>query len=110
MTGPVYAAAWKDRKRRLVVFRTVQIMGIPVIIGAAYECSKWGRSALIAVPVWFFVALRHIADRAPNMVYESWNQLQAFEAEKAKSNRYPHPGFEMAIEGSLSGRRCCSRL
>ncbi len=55
MTGRVYAAAWKDRKRPLVVFRTVQIMGIPVIIGAAYESSKWGRSALIAVPVWFFV-------------------------------------------------------
>jgi hypothetical protein len=50
----LYAAAWQDCKRRLVVFRIVQIMGIPVIIGAAYQSSQWGRSALIAVPVWFF--------------------------------------------------------
>ena len=51
----LYAAAWQDCKRRLVVFRVVQIMGIPVIIGAAYLSSKWGRSALIAVPAWFLV-------------------------------------------------------
>ena len=50
MTGPgLYAAASQDCKRRLVVVRVVQIMGIPVIIGAAYEYSKWGRSALIAL-------------------------------------------------------------
>jgi len=53
MTGlGLYAVAWQDCKRRLVVFRIVQIMGIPVIVGAAYESSQLGRSALIAVPVW----------------------------------------------------------
>jgi len=50
----LYAAAWHDRKRRFFAFRTVQVAGIPVVIAAAYLSSKWSRSALIAVPVWFF--------------------------------------------------------
>lgn len=34
--------AWRDCKRRQVVFRIVQATSISVIIGAAYLSFKWG--------------------------------------------------------------------
>jgi hypothetical protein len=35
-----YSAAWRDRRRRMVVFRTVQFLLFPIVLGAEFLSSK----------------------------------------------------------------------
>src|SRR5579863_5691253 len=35
-----YSAAWQDRKRRVAVFRTAQLLFLPLVGGAAFVCAK----------------------------------------------------------------------
>lgn len=55
-----YAAAWKDRRLRMAVFRTVQLSGLPVIFVAAYLFNIYrSKVYLVVTPAWFlgFVAV-----------------------------------------------------
>ena len=50
-----YAKAWRDRRRRMIVFKTVQISFLPMILLLWYLSSfRPPRStAILAVPAWF---------------------------------------------------------
>jgi hypothetical protein len=57
-----YAAAWRDRRRRMVVFKTIQILFFPMIVGAAFISLEYPSAyqksmpqALLAFPAWFVV-------------------------------------------------------
>jgi len=50
-----YAKAWRDRRRRMVVFKTVQLSFLPMILVLWYLFSihpEWHR-LLLALPAWF---------------------------------------------------------
>jgi hypothetical protein len=50
-----YAEAWQDRRRRMVVFKTVQISFFPMILVLWYLSSihpEW-RRLILAIPAWF---------------------------------------------------------
>jgi hypothetical protein len=50
-----YAAAWQDRGRRMVVFKTTQISFVPILFRIAYLSSTHPGASklLLAIPVWF---------------------------------------------------------
>src|ERR1700693_5691390 len=51
-----YAAAWQDRRRRMIVFKTIQISSIPVWIGIFYLSSTHPSASshlLLGMPIWF---------------------------------------------------------
>ena len=55
-----YAAAWRDHSRRMAVFRTIQLLLFPMILGAAFISSKYPcayqismSQALVAMSTWF---------------------------------------------------------
>jgi hypothetical protein len=55
-----YAEAWRDRRRRMVLFKTIQFLFLPMILAAAVISSKlpgtYRKSmpqAFIALPIWF---------------------------------------------------------
>jgi hypothetical protein len=50
-----YAAAWRDRRRRMLVFKTIQIAFFPIIFSAAFLSSSrpLPRQALLLFPLWF---------------------------------------------------------
>jgi hypothetical protein len=49
-----YAKAWRDRRRRMIVFKTVQISFLPTILVLWFLSSlhpDWGK-VILAVPTW----------------------------------------------------------
>jgi Transposase zinc-ribbon domain len=51
-----YAASWRDRSRRMFVFKSAQIAFIPIIIGAAFLSAR-SSLVLLAIPLWLVVYL-----------------------------------------------------
>lgn len=54
-TTEYYAKAWRDRRRRMIVFKTAQISFFPLILVLWFVSSRhpdWGR-VILAVPAWF---------------------------------------------------------
>lgn len=49
-----YADAWADRRRRMVTFRALQFLALPLIIGVAYFFQREGRRGLLVVGLWLF--------------------------------------------------------
>ncbi len=54
-----YAAAWRDRKRRMLVFKATQFAGLPIILGAVYLSSSYPglphllpKQGLLVIPAW----------------------------------------------------------
>jgi hypothetical protein len=53
-----YSAAWRDRKRRMVVFKTVQFLFFPMVLGARFISSKnpcAGQRSMSPAPLAFLV-------------------------------------------------------
>ena len=55
-TTPSYDTAWRDRRRRMAVFRSIQIAFIPVIVGAAFASRRLSDAMLLLLVATWFVA------------------------------------------------------
>lgn len=58
-TTECYAKAWRDRRRRMIVFKTVQISLFPMILVLWFLSSlhpNWGR-VILAFPAWLVAYL-----------------------------------------------------
>jgi hypothetical protein len=53
----LYAAAWHDRSRRMLLLKLAQIAFIPIIIACAFLSTRRPNIALFVVPVWFVAYL-----------------------------------------------------
>ena len=80
-----YRAAWRDRRRRMLIFKSVQIAFFPIIIGFAlmWPSGVVPRQALLVFPFWFIAYLaagvwlnRFRCPRCGNLYYWRWQPLK----------------------------------
>jgi hypothetical protein len=53
----LYAAAWRDRRRRMIIFKCVQIAFFPAVLLAAILPRRYASSFLAVFVVWFLLYL-----------------------------------------------------
>ena len=97
-----YERAWRDRKRRMVVFKTTQIAGIGVIFGVLFW--MWRESSvsnppalrpLLLIPVWYLTYI----------IAGIW--LNRFHCPRCGRLFYWRVQLKGALERQRRWRQCC---